>query len=211
MEENIIQITAGQGPAECCWVVNQLTNYLTSIAKNAGFDVQLTSSEPGPEKDTLFSSRLTIKGKDLDTFRNEWEGTVLWIGQSMFRKNHLRKNWYAAISFKQPVAKTEFNENEIQFQAIRSGGPGGQHVNKVSTAIRAIHIPTGISVHVDDTRSQMQNKQLAIKRLHDAILTSNQKMEKNEIHQEWNLHYGLVRGNPVKTFKGLNFKPIKKE
>jgi peptide chain release factor len=209
MEERIIQITSGQGPAECCWVVYQLTIFITRMAEKAGLEIQLMDSLPGSEENTFISSRLIIRGDQLESFISEWEGTILWIGQSMYRKNHPRKNWYVGLQFKKPVKQIGFNEDDILFQAIRSGGPGGQHVNKVSTAIRAIHIPTGISVHVSDTRSQLQNKQLAIKRLQEAIAKSNLVTKKAEIHHEWNLHHDLVRGNPVKTFKGSDFKLVK--
>lgn len=63
------------------------------------------------------------------------------------------------VKLDSPVAKEEvMHLKDVYFQAMRSSGAGGQHVNKVSSAVRATHVPTGISVHVMDTRSHLQTK-----------------------------------------------------
>jgi protein subunit release factor B len=67
--------------------------------------------------------------------------------------------------------KFELREEDLEEAFARSGGPGGQNVNKVSTAVTLRHVPTGLSVTVQDSRSQAQNRQIARKRLRDALLT----------------------------------------
>lgn len=69
---------------------------------------------------------------------------------------------------------------EIEIKAIKSSGPGGQHVNKSSTAIQIYHIPSGIRIKVSDTRSQYQNKQLGLQRLQQKLKKFNEKLKETE-------------------------------
>ena len=64
---------------------------------------------------------------------------------------------------------------DVQFQTMRGSGPGGQHRNKVETAVRAIHIPTGITAIATEHRSQYRNKQLALERLQNRLSERNKK------------------------------------
>ncbi|GAB5417088.1 MAG: hypothetical protein Crog4KO_19540 [Crocinitomicaceae bacterium] len=95
---------------------------------------------------------------------------------------------------------------EVKYQTYRSSGPGGQHVNKTSSAVRAVHEPTGIAVEAQDTRSQLQNKRLANERLQRAWQEAQMERIKSAQANEWNNHLDLERGNPVKVFQSTDFK-----
>lgn len=99
-------------------------------------------------------------------------------------------------------------DDDIRYEALRSSGKGGQNVNKVSTAIRAIHIPTGISVVSMDRRSQIQNKKIAYLRLMKKIDEKNSSINRVIQYENWNKHNQLTRGNPVRVYKGLKFRRI---
>lgn len=99
------------------------------------------------------------------------------------------------------------DDSDLRFQATRAGGPGGQHVNKVSTAIRVTHIPTGLSVLASDNRSQLQNKKKAKERLMAILKIRQLEDRKNDIKNNWSNHNELERGSPVRVFKGSDFKP----
>lgn len=211
METKIIQITAGRGPVECSWVVAKILKiFLESLRLNA-FKYSILQREVGTENGTIQSVTVQIKGKEISDFLKDWLGTIQWVGTSTFRKHHKRKNWFIGMFEIAYTTPLEINENEIQFQAIRSSGPGGQHVNKVSSAIRAKHKPTGIQVVVMDSRSQHQNKKLAIQRLQQKVADYNQSMLKQATQDNWNNHLDLGRGNPIRVFKGTDFKLPKKE
>ena len=161
--ERIIQITSGRGPIECCWVVAQVVKIIIDEAKGRRIDTVVLHREQGTENGTLFSASIKLTGSGLDEFLRTWIGTVQWIGISRFRKYHKRKNWFVGVNL-QPISKRYvFNERDIHYEFTRSGGPGGQHVNKVSTAVRAKHVPTGEVVLVSKRRSQLQNKNEAKK------------------------------------------------
>ncbi len=99
-----------------------------------------------------------------------------------------------------------FNEKDIRFQTARSQGSGGQNVNKVNTAVRATHIPTNESVFVQDTRSQLQNKNLSVIRLKEKVMGTYIQQLEHRMKETWNQHLQVERGNPVRTFSGTDFK-----
>jgi len=207
--EKIIQITSGRGPAECSWVVAQVLKMLLIDAKTVGLQAIVLHKMGGELNRALDSVTVQLNGESekLKAFLVNWIGTIQWVGQSQFRKYHKRKNWFIGVNELDLSKSTiSFNENEVKYSAIRSGGPGGQHVNKVSTAIRATHIPTGLSVVVSDTRSQLQNKKKAKERLTNLLRTAQLNEQKDLIKANWQNHNELERGNPVKIFKGNDFK-----
>ena len=208
--KRIVQITAGKGPAECAWVVAKVLKYFLAESKAYGLTADILQKENGIENGTVQSVCIALSGKNLAEFLNLWVGTVQWIGQSVYRKQHRRKNWFIGIFELKTIETAAFLESEIRYQAIRSSGAGGQHVNKVSSAIRATHIPTGIAVLVSDSRSQHQNKKLAIARLKEKVLQGQRNEQKKQLNNTWENHYHLERGNPIRKFKGTDFK-YKKE
>jgi peptide chain release factor len=97
-----------------------------------------------------------------------------------------------------PGEDTGFSISEVRFETAKAGGPGGQHVNKTETAVRAVHVPTGKSAIARGKRSQLINKKLAIARL--AAIFADEKASK-EKQSRCNLrhsHWELQRGNPVR-------------
>lgn len=207
--EKIIQITAGRGPAECTWVVAQVLKKVLEEAQEQQLEAILLQREVGQENGTVETASIAIKGKNAAQFVSSWVGTIQWIGQSQFRKMHKRKNWFIGIFEIEPQNNGCVSENDIQYQAMRSSGAGGQHVNKVSSAIRATHIPTGIAVVSMDSRSQHQNKKLATERLLKKLEDETLQQLKNHVGKQWENQLNIERGNPVRVFTGSTFKKNK--
>ncbi|MXS72142.1 peptide chain release factor H [Flavobacteriaceae bacterium W22] len=183
--EKLVQITSGRGPLECQWVVAKVLKVFLEEAKQNKIDYEIIHRENGDENLTLKSLTLLLKSKSVNEFLKTWLGSILWIGKSTFRKLHKRSNWFIGIFELEGLEKIQFNEKDLQFQTARSQGSGGQNVNKVNTAVRATHIPTGQSVFVQDSRSQLE--------------------------KTWNNHLNVQRGNPVRTFSGTDFKKNNQE
>jgi len=211
METKTIQISAGKGQAECTYVVAKVLQlFLKELNYNA-IEYTILNREKGIENGTVQSVSLQIEGIQLVDFLQQWLGTIKWIGASNFRKYNKRKNWFIGCFEVENSSSININENEIQFQAIRSSGAGGQHVNKVSSATRAKHTRTGLQVLVMDSRSQHQNKKIAIKRLQEKVAEFNVDQLKEQIKNEWENHQQLERGNPVRVFIGTDFKSVQKD
>ncbi|WP_108869202.1 peptide chain release factor H [Aquimarina aquimarini] len=206
MNQKIIQITAGRGPAECCWVVAKVLKYFLQEAQSIGVTYTILQREKGIENGTVQSASIRLEGKEVASFLKSWIGTIQWIGNSTFRKYHKRKNWFIAMYEVEQFYHDKVNEKDITYQAMRSSGPGGQHVNKVSSAIRAIHQPTGINVVAMDSRSQHQNKKIATKRLIEKIQEAELEKIKKSLATQWENHLAIQRGNPIRVFKGTDFK-----
>ena len=209
--EKIIQITSGRGPAECSWVVAQVLKTFIEEAKENNIKTTMLNRETGIENGTVETATILLESDALDMFVNSWIGTIQWIGQSQFRKFHKRKNWFIGIFEIKTSTASEISEKDIHYQAMRSSGAGGQHVNKVSSAVRATHIPTGISVVAMDSRSQHQNKKLATERLLQKFKEEAVKQFKAEFQAQWMNQLQIQRGNPVRIFQGSDFKKQKQE
>jgi peptide chain release factor len=136
-------------------------------------------------------------------------GTIKWIVQSPFRPKHKRKNWFIDVSVFKEQQKVGFSEEYVRFETFRSGGNGGQNVNKVETGVRAVHIPTGLAVVCTEARTQHLNKKLALSRLSDIISKQNSDAELLAKQVMWMQHELLERGNPVRVYEGQEFKRIK--
>ncbi len=198
-----IQISSGRGPLECDWVVMQVLQKISKAAKALNISVDIVNVEKGPKPATAHSVVLSFEGKDLDKFLAEWIGTIQWIQQSKFRPNHKRKNWFIGIQEIQTAnVKVDLKEQDLKYEIFRAGGPGGQHVNKVSTAVRIVHIPSGVVASATESRSQLQNKKHAKERLIQLMQLQKLEEEKRNAQSNWKQHTELVRGNPVKVFRG---------
>jgi len=203
MEKYYIQITSGRGPVECCRVVVLVMQKIIGQAKSLGSNAEIVEHEDGPQDGCMYSATLSVVSQNITPFIKEWEGSVLWVAQkNPFRPWHRRKNWFVGVHFFQPMESNKTDDRDIVYETLRSSGPGGQNVNKVETAVRATHLPSGLSVLASDMRTQVQNKKLARERLVMKLSVMEEEKQMRQTHDVWMNHNTLERGNPVKRFKG---------
>lgn len=201
-----LQITSGRGPEECCWVVAQLVRYFKKIAPQNNLQTKLIEATPGKFRNTLSSALLALEtDHDISNFLDGWEGSVKWVGTSMFRPHHKRKNWFVSVKVLKPITETKWNTGEIRIERMRSSGPGGQHANKTESAIRVTHLQTGLSAISQEERSQYLNKKLALFRLEELLREKDDRVRKDFDEKRWNGHNLVERGNANHVFSGKNF------
>jgi peptide chain release factor len=201
-----LQITSGRGPDECCWVVYQLARHVLHETATQGIDAKIIGRIAGDKPETYKSVLISLDGDAPAGFLKSLQGTVQWIGKSMFRRNHKRKNWFVGVSVFSPPKAPEWSTNEIRIDRMRSSGPGGQHVNKTESAVRLTHIPTGITVMAQEERSQHRNRKLAMSRLNALLRQKENAVERDSNTSRWDHHNRLERGNPVRVYEGVDFR-----
>jgi peptide chain release factor len=199
METKIIQITAGRGPAECSRVVAKVLELMLKAARSNDIDAEVLDKTAGDLNGTLSSATIKVSAKDLSVFIKEWQGTIQWIAQSPYRKFHKRKNWFVGVEVFELTNKMMWQEKDVVFETCRSSGPGGQNVNKVETAVRGLHRPSGIQVIAMDSRSQLQNRKLCWERLKAKVEGQYFTSLMAQQQSQWQEHNVLERGNAVKV------------
>ncbi len=145
----LLQISANTGPDECCLGVVKMLAHVDAAAARAGLALRVVEEVPAGRRGTLRSVLLCVEGdgESCRLFAERQAGTVLWRCPSPYRSRHPRRNWFLDIAVFAPPER-QF-EREVVFETMRSSGPGGQHVNRTESAVRATHVATGLSVKVE--------------------------------------------------------------
>jgi peptide chain release factor len=131
-------------------------------------EAAIVSTEPS-EHEPL-SALLSLTGDGAAALCSSWEGTLQWMCPSPLRKGWGRKNWFVAASLlAPPEPSSPLRRGEVRFEPMKASRPGGLHVNKAESAVRATHLPTGPSCVAREERSQHRNKEMALARLAQTI------------------------------------------
>ena len=203
MNEVILHLSAGQGPEECQWVVAQLARAFCREAMLSGLECEPVEPFSGPTASVL----IRVAGDESQSFCQARSGTIRWIGTSPFRPAHKRRNWFVGVK-PVPLAEdmSDFRDGDIRYQTLRASGPGGQHVNKTDSAVRATHVPTGLTTLSQDQRSQFANKKIA--RLKLAMLFDDRHRvgAADGKRALWDQNQDLERGNAIRTYEGPDFR-----
>jgi len=215
--QTIIHFWSNNNQRETHLVMAQVLKKFLAAAANAHLSTQVLHKLLGSENNSIQKAFVLVSGEQTMGFLKPWLGTIRWIGKSQFSKIEKETSWYVGIQIWKEKADFIFETNDVSFQSLRSSGPGGQHVNKVSTAVRAVHNPTGIQVSASDSRSQLKNKELALSRLEEKVNLFQMSELLNTIKSCSISVASLDEKRPTKTFRGSDFKkessknPIKKE
>jgi len=194
----LVQLTSGRGPGECELAVGLFLSVL-----QREYRCEILTAERGRFGGCFKSVLLRTDAVDLS------QGTVQWVCKSPYRPNHRRKNWFIGVKkIEEPENCTYEIGTDVIFQTCKSGGKGGQHVNKTESAVRAIHAATGLTAVASEERSQFLNKKLALQRLR-ALLERAKQDELLEAQGELNHNHNLLeRGNPVRVYEGAAFRRV---
>ncbi|MEV4489886.1 peptide chain release factor H [Micromonospora coxensis] len=193
-------LSAGRGPQECAWAVSELLRRLEADATRHGLTTRRVRTVAGDRCGTYRSALVRIQGAGAEEFAAAWTGTLCWQAPSPYRPSTGRKNWYVtARPCQLDAPSTPFTEADVHVVACRTGGPGGQHRNKASTAVRATHRPSGLVVVVDTERQFSLNRRLAVRLLRQRVEQGDDAVRRDVDTARWRIHDDLVRGDPVRV------------
>jgi peptide chain release factor 2 len=208
----IFSLHSGQGGTEANDWTEMLLRMYEMYFDKQGWKHKITHIVKGTETG-ISTVSLHVQGEYVFGMLKKEHGTHRLVRLSPFNAQNLRQTSFAGVEVLPKLEKMENDieipDTDIEFKAVRSGGPGGQKVNKTSSAVQILHKPTGITVHSSEERSQVQNRENALNILKAKLWRIQQDERLEEISEIKGEHRMASWGNQIRNYVLHPYKLVK--